>query len=284
MSRFERAQHVGLMIRALGGVARTTTLLDRGVSRHDMNLAMRAGIAVRVRRGWLATSDADRMLVQAARHAVVLTCLTQAKRLGLWVHDTDPGLHWGATPGSSGGKPGTAHVHWAKPLLPRHPDALEDPLENVLALVADCAPYEQALATWETALNKGLVQRGALTRLPLKSSARRILDDATPFADSGLETYLHPRRRWLRLPLRFQIWIDGHRVDTLIGDRLVLQIDGATHTGAQRNEDIRHDAALALMGYHVIRVGYRQVMDEWHVVQDLIMRAVAQGLHRSSAG
>src|SRR5690606_24834384 len=109
---------------------------------------------------------------------------------------------------------------------------------------------------------------------------RDLLLEAIPFADSGLETYLRTRLAWMGLPLTFQTWIAGHRVDLLIGDRLVLQVDGATHTGAQRSEDIRHDAELRLMGYHVIRVGYRQVMDQWHMIQDLIMRAVAQGLHR----
>ncbi|MFS0895152.1 endonuclease domain-containing protein [Microbacterium sp. 179-I 3D3 NHS] len=89
------------------------------------------------------------------------------------------------------------------------------------------------------------------------------------------------RLRWLRLPIRVQIWIAGHRVDALIGDRIVLQIDGAHHVGAQRSEDIRHDAALKLMGFHVIRVSYTQMMDEWPMVQDLVMRAVAQGLHRA---
>ena len=66
---------------------------------------------------------------------------------------------------------------------------------------------------------------------------------------------------------------------SLSGERLVLQIDGATHVGPQREEDIRHDAALMLLGFHVIRVGYRDVVDGWPAVQDLIMRAVAQGLH-----
>ncbi|WP_309082499.1 endonuclease domain-containing protein [Microbacterium sp.] len=93
---------------------------------------------------------------------------------------------------------------------------------------------------------------------------------------------MRARLRWLRVPIRIQTWIAGHRVDALIGDRLVLQIDGATHVGAQRSEDIRHDAELKLMGYHVIRVSYTQVMFEWHVVQDLIMRAIAQGLHRAA--
>lgn len=43
--------------------------------------------------------------------------------------------------------------------------------------------------------------------------------------------------------------------------------------------DIAHDAELMLLGYHVIRVGYSQVVDRWHEVQALIMRAVAQGVH-----
>lgn len=81
----------------------------------------------------------------------------------------------------------------------------------------------------------------------------------------------------------FQTWIAGHRVDALIGDRLVVQIDGGTHVGAQRSADIRHDAELMLMGFHVIRVGYHQIIDEWPVVQDQIMRAVAQGLHLGPA-
>lgn len=279
MIRLDRIQHAALMVRALGGIARVQTLRAQGVSRHELGRAVEFGLIRRVRKGWVAEDGADRMLLRAARHGAVLTCVTQAHRLGVWVHDEEPGVHWGSAPGGAGHKPDDVQVHWSKPLVPRHPDALEDPIENVLALVADCAPFEQALATWESALNKRLVQRSVLERLPLKRAARDVLARAIPFADSGLETYLRERLRWLGLSLTFQIWIAGHRTDLLIGDRLVLQVDGASHTGSQRNEDIRHDAELTLMGYHVIRVGYRQVMEQWHVVQDLIMRAVAQDLH-----
>lgn len=59
----------------------------------------------------------------------------------------------------------------------------------------------------------------------------------------------------------------------------MLQIDGGHHVGEQREADIEHDAQLMLLGYHVIRVGYRQVIDRWDSVHDLIVRAVAQGLH-----
>ncbi len=265
----------------MGGVVRVARLTESGFSRRRIADAIGAGRLIRVRQGWVADPHADPALVGAARGGVVLSCISQAARLGLWVHDPPERLHVAADPRATGGKSEQTRVHWAAPLIPRAPDALEDPIENVLALVADCEPYEQALATWESALNKGLVTLAGLARYPWKPTARTLLAEAVPFADSGLESYLRPRLRWLRLPLRMQIWIAGHRVDMLIGERLVLQVDGGTHVGAQRDEDNRHDAELRLMGYHVIRVGYRQMMHEWPMVQDLIMRAVAQGLHRA---
>ncbi|MGL1231762.1 DUF559 domain-containing protein [Vibrio parahaemolyticus] len=58
-------------------------------------------------------------------------------------------------------------------------------------------------------------------------------------------------------------------------------MDGGHHVGAQRTSDIRHDAELLLLGYHVIRVGYEQIVHRWPEVQDRILHAVAQGLHRA---
>jgi very-short-patch-repair endonuclease len=261
-------------------VVRTSALKERGWSRHAIDAAVAAGRLVRVRKGWVATPGADRDLVAAARAGVVLTCVTQARRLGLWVlHDGPPHV---AAPAHSGAvRAAPAHVHWAEPAVPRHPDALEDSIENVLVLAAVCQPHERALAIWESALNRSLVDPDALKRLLLPPAARRILDEAEPWSDSGLESFVPPRLRWTRLPVRQQIWIAGRPVDFLIGDRLVLQVDGGTHVGVQREKDIAHDARLTLMGYHVIRVGYGQVVHRWHEVQDLIMRAIAQGLHRA---
>jgi very-short-patch-repair endonuclease len=263
----------------LGGVVRTQRLHAQGVSRTALEREVDAGHLVRIRRGWVATKDADPVLVAAARAGVVVTCISQAARLDLWVHEKPDRFHVGADPHGSGGKTERAHVHWSEPMLPRHPDALVDPIENVLALVADCEPFERALATWESAMNKGLVTVAGLAEYPWKGAARNLLNRANPFADAGTETYIRERLSWLKLRLLIQTWIAGHRVDVLIGGRLVLQIDGKHHVGAQRSEDIRHDAELRLMGYHVIRVSYQQLMHDWPAVQDLIMRAVAQGLH-----
>ncbi len=260
---------------------RVATLARQGFRRTALDTALRGGTVMRIRNGWVAMPDADPLLIGAARHGVVLGCLTQARRLGLWVHDPAPCLHVAAAPHGAGRKPAQCRVHWAEPILPRDPDALVDPLENVLVLVAECEPYEQALATWESALRQGLATRESLSRLPLRPAARLLFSHAIPFSDAGTETYLRVRLRWLGLPLRVQVYIAGHRVDALLGDRLVLQVDGGHHVGAQRDEDNRHDAELKLRGYHVIRVGYRQLMDDWPAVHDLIVRAVAQGLHRT---
>ncbi|QYM65420.1 type IV toxin-antitoxin system AbiEi family antitoxin domain-containing protein [Microbacterium sp. Se5.02b] len=262
------------------GVMTVRSLIEAGITRDAVMRGIARGELIRVRRGWVSTPEADPMLVAAARAGVMVSCITQAQRLGLWVID-DGRTHVAARP-HAGRVHVQAHVHWERPVVPREPALLEDPIENVLGIVARCQPRDAALAVWNSALRAGLVDLQLLRSLPLPLRARELLDEATPFADSGLESIVVPRLRWLQLPLRRQVWILGHRVDLLIGDRLVLQIDGGHHVGPQRSEDIDHDARLMLRGYHVIRVGYEQVMNHWPQVQELIMRAVAQGLHRAS--
>lgn len=266
-------------VRERGGVASVASLRADGHSRYRVDRLCEAGMLLRLRRGWVALPHADPQVMEAARHGVVLTCVTQAQRLGLFVLNAPPRPHVGARAHSGRLAGIAAHVHWAGPVIPRHPDTLVDPIENVLALVATCLPSEEALIVWESAFRQQVTVPAAMGRLSLGPAARGLLAAADIYSDSGLETLVVPRLRWLGLPLRRQIWLAGHRVDLLIGERLVLQIDGATHTGAQRTSDIAHDVELMLLGYHVIRVSYTQVVDRWHEVQDRIMRAVAQGLH-----
>jgi very-short-patch-repair endonuclease len=237
-------------------------------------------VVLRPRKGMIAARGSAPALLSAIEVGVVLSCVTQAARMDLWTLDTGE-WHVAADPHSKllRRPKERTHVHWMIPPVPRPPECFEDPIENVLSIVAACQPHEHALAIWESALAKQLVTREELGRLNLGSEARALLEDAMPFSDSGLETVVVPRLRWLKLPLRRQIVIAGHRVDLLLGDRLILQIDGGHHVDAQRMQDNEHDARLRLMGYHVIRVGYAQVVGDWATVQDLVMRAVAQGLH-----
>ena len=136
-----------------------------------------------------------------------------------------------------------------------------------------------ANSLWESALKKKMLDPQVLARVPLPPAARRMLADARPFADAGTETIFLTRLRWLDVPIVPQVWVLGHRVDFLLGERLVVQIDGGHHVGAQRTSDIAHDALLKLHGYHVIRVSYEQLIHQWPRLQATIMAAIAQRLH-----
>lgn len=268
------------LVRSYGGIVLGSVLTARHVRPHVVASAVATGRLRRIRRRWVALPDADPALAAAAQHGVVLSCVTQARRSGLWVLPTTTPVHVAAR-GHAGrvSVPAPGVVHWRHPVVPRSPDQLEDRIENVLALVSTCQPEETALAIVESAVRKGLVDHASLQRLPLPRELRHLLDIATPFADSGLETFVGPRLRWMRLRILPQAWLLGRPVDFLIGERLVLQIDGGHHVGRQRTSDIEHDAKLMLAGYHVIRVGYDQIVNDWPGVQSVIMGAVARGLH-----
>ena len=85
--------------------------------------------------------------------------------------------------------------------------------------------------------------------------------------------------------MRQQVVLDGHRVDGLIGERLVLQIDGFNYhsTPEQRRKDIAGDRRLALRGYTVLRYDYTQILFTWPVVEAEILAAMARGLHLAAA-
>lgn len=70
------------------GVAPTAALLDAGITRHQIRKALAAHAIEHVRRGWVALPDADPALRRAAELGVTITCVTRARRLGLWTFDT----------------------------------------------------------------------------------------------------------------------------------------------------------------------------------------------------
>lgn len=275
--------NVAQLVAQAGGVATTRTLFRSGARAHHLRQATLAGALIRPRRGWYALPSIDSDLHRAVRSGVIITCISRAKRLGLWVRIENE-LHVAAPARNARVHAERCRVHWGAPLEPRAPDCVEDSVVNTLNYVAQCQPFERALVIWESALNKRLTALEVLNRLPLSKSARELAAHSTPFADSGLETTFFARLKFLPVRITPQAWVLGHRVDFLIGDRLVVQLDGATHAGAQRTQDIRHDSELRLRGYSVFRFSYSDVIDDWPSVQSRVMSAVAQGLHLASDG
>lgn len=266
---------VQVELQRAGGVLRSRELAERGITAHELRKACSQGSVVRPARGWVALPDADAALVQAARCGMSVTCVSLAQRLGLWVRESHH-LHLAAPSPHAHVHAQGPTVHWGRAVRRREPFAVVDSIENALAYIAKCQPYEEALAIWESALQRELVTKSSLERLPYAGTARKLLDASTPFSGSGLESIVLRRLRALRLHIVPQAWVNGRRVDFLIERRIILEIDGATHTGLQRDRDNYSDARDALSGYLVIRVSYRQVFEDWPEVQRLIMIACSQ--------
>lgn len=268
-----------------GGVAHTAEARARGFSGRAIADAVDAGVK-RVRRSWLVGLGAAPQVVAAIAAGGRVSCVTAARRSGLWVPDHEDEVHIAVKPTAS--RVGDAEplaVHWAVGPVPVAKYATEDPIVNVLFHVARCLPREDALTVWESSLNKELIDRRMLTRIEWGSThAAALAELASSLSDSGLETLFLARVSAFGLALRQQVLLDGRRVDFLIGDRLVVQWDGFAHHSSpkDRRRDIEADARLALLGFTVLRFDWKQVVHEWPSVERTVLTAVAQGLHRAT--
>lgn len=264
------------------GIAERAEAIELGATRNQIDAAMRDGSVRLIRRRWLATPDAPTELTLAATRGGRLTCLTAARRLGLWVIG-DGLVHLSMTASSSEPCPSDVRLHWMRTPGGRRIRRLTEPIETVLIHLATCQPFESALVATESALRIGLIDREHLLRLETRSTRfRTVTTHCTGRADSGIETI--PRIRLARagVEMQQQVVIDGHPVDGLVGTRLILQFDGhAPHQQAhQRSRDLRQDRRLTLLGYTVLRFSYQQVMHDWPRTERSILAAIAQGRHR----
>lgn len=263
-----------------GGVASAAHARAEGFTTHGIRVAVASGHVARLRRTWLVTPGCDPELREAAALGGRLTCLSAARRLRLWTPDHDR-LHV-AVPSTSARLAADEHrLHWSSGPAPVAATALEDPIINVLFHVARCVPLADALAVWESAVRTRQVDAAVLARVRWRSTAaRRLAETASALSDSGVETRFVILMHSIGVSVRQQVRIDGHRVDGLIGDSLVVQIDGFQHhRAADRRRDITADARLTLRGYTVLRFDYMQVLFQPDQVIAVVSAAIAQRLH-----
>lgn len=269
-------------MRAQGGTAHTSVVREAGYSDYDMRRAVELGRLQRVRRSWLVTPECDPRRRAAARVGGRVTCLSAASLAGWWDADTDD-VHVALPRTASRFDPAGIRVHCARGPAPVHPRATSDPPLNVLFQVARCRPSTEALIVWEAAVRAGAVEREVLLQVRWRSTAAdRIAARVRGRSDSGPETVFVERMRVIGIRVRQQVWVDGHPLDGVIGERLAVQIDGYAHhsSARDRRRDITADARLALRGYTVLRFDYQQVMHDDTHVEATVLAAMAQGLHR----
>lgn len=277
-------ERIGELVRSAGGLISTRALAGHGVGQSGIRTLMRTGALIRLRQGWYSTPGLAEPVRRAARVGGVVTCSRALDAFGIWSID-DGRLHvavsaqasrlrspYNARSRLSTGDRRGVRVHWLA-VTPGAGAVVADPV-SALTSLRSCASRELYLASLDSALHRHPSMWDALARAG-HPVGRGGVDG---ICESGIETLFWLRMRNV-LSVARQVIIPGvGRVDFLIGQRLVVELDGrAFHDTASRfEEDRRRDARLSTLGYRVLRFSFRQVMDEWGTVEAAVLAAVAR--------
>lgn len=266
------------------GVASTRTLREAGILRAELTHALADGLIRRVARGWYATQFAPPDVVRAAQCGGRLTCASALALRGVWVLRPAT-AHVAVWPGARGRRVAGTHLHWhGVPLQGGVPLAAT---LDALAQLCRCGSLAEVVVAADSVLNLGLAAEAEVLRaLSTTEAGRRATRYVDGSSQSGLKSLARVALQRRRIGVRTQVRIDGVGiVDLLIGDRLVLELYGEQwHSGERFEQDHARDLALIARGYIVIRLSYRQVIEEWAACEALLLGLVRRREHLWRAG
>ncbi|GAA4176136.1 endonuclease domain-containing protein [Gryllotalpicola koreensis] len=273
------------------GFVSRAQLRRAGLTSHGIRALIADGALVAFTRDILGRPTANPVLRRAVAMGGRAACVTAARAMGIWVLESDefhvvPRSHNGRF--RSDGLAPEPVLHWTP--APIEPDRSRLAIEsgrNTLAHIARCQPLDAAVASFDSAVRLGMITLEELERLAFVHRGRfaEAVALVTGDADSGLETLTRVRLGWAGIACQRQVVIDGHPVDLLIGERLIIQLDGLQHLKdpVQLARDRRQDRRLKLMGYTVLRYGYAEVVFGWETTLAEIMAHLAAGAHAARA-
>lgn len=262
------------------GIATRQQLRQAGLSSGDIGRAVETGDLVRLRRGWYGTPETNSQITCAVRAGGSLSCASALVVHGVWMRQVRQ-LHVAFASGAHRSTPATAVAHWSGDAGADGP--LENPLHAFRRFSRCGSPLDVVIAA-DSLLNLGLVTLREIDSV-LRNTARgrRQLERVDGSAESGTETMVRVRLRARGIDLRTQVPIAGvGRVDFVLGDRLVIEVDGREwhDEESQFEKDRARDARLVAMGYIVMRFTYRRVMFDLAAVEREILAVVRAGEHR----
>ncbi|MFF2275216.1 DUF559 domain-containing protein [Agromyces sp. NPDC058126] len=270
----------------LGGVARTGELIAAGASKHAIAVAVRERMIERVREGVYCLPGTSQASRSALVHGGMVSCISAAEAAGLWViehHGTHVAVARQSRLHPHDGCACTVH----RPNGPA-PLGRRSPVSRALVEILGCLGDEAFFIALESAMRLRKIDAAGLARvrrrMPL--GKRSLVDFARGDADSGLESLLRFRLRRYGLDVAAQVDIPGvGRVDFVIGDRLVIEVDGRqNHEGSpRRHRDLERDAVAAGLGFDTLRFDYALVVHDWTTVLGAILAKVDAELHRTQS-
>lgn len=272
-------------IQELGGLAATHELLASGFGRETLRGATRTGEVRRIRKGWYLHPDTPAAVANAARVGGRATCATAVEHAGLWLHVHPAEVHVAVRRNACQLRDprdyrrrepqAGAIVHWTD--HDRSGSRLVVPLSEAIRQLAECVGGEEAFVAAESALAAGILRQADLRRslAALPSALLVPVSRAAGSSESITEAVFVFRARLFGVRIRQQMQIGADRVDVVLGDRLVVELDGrAFH---EKERDYARDARVGARGYRILRFSYRQVMFEWPTVEAATRAAIARG-------
>jgi very-short-patch-repair endonuclease len=179
-------------------------------------------------------------------------------------------------------------IHWSGPRgqgASFLPGAL--PIRDCLVEVLHCQPPDFAFAVIESLLaNRALRSEDVEWLTGAVPSRRRLLGKVRSDAGSGTESLFRYRMSRLGVDMQSQVEIDGvGRVDFVIGDRILVEIESQEHHGgrAQRIRDLDRDAVAHALGYLPLRFDYVQIFSDWEAVASTVLAITDRGDHLSQS-
>lgn len=259
-------------------------LTSAGFTRAKIGESVADGSLKPLRRGVYAAAGACDVVATAATHGGTLACVTAARHEGLWVLETDAPPHvWLGAHGRSYPHAECRCVaHWDDGTTT---DAFGLPsVPRILRQILLCRGLEEFFVTVESARRLGKLKAAGLSwlRARVGPAAREAIEYSRDDADSGLESLLRWRLRARRLPVRTQMrLVSVGRVDFLIGDRLIVEVDGALNHDdeSHRHKDLVRDANAASWGFVTLRFDYSLVVHDWPTVEMAILAYIDRGIH-----
>ena len=278
-------------------VATRRQLLARGYTPRQLAAGVRSGRLLRIRRGYYAAPDVHPLIQHAVRIGGLLTCVSAASLLGIWVHDSafaHVSLRHQASrmrsprdrfvPLTEDNRFGCV-LHWW-PLVDERAATMHSVAAvDALAHIIRCQPEFDAVAALDSALHEKVITNGQLDTIfdAVPERFRQLRERIDARAMSGIETRVRLLAIDAGLRCSSQVKFVGiGTVDFVIEGCLVVETDG--HNGhddaVSAARDYDRDLALTALGYIVLRFNYRQVMYE----PDRVMAAIFAALrtHRGA--
>ncbi|MGB3603738.1 MAG: DUF559 domain-containing protein [Gordonia sp. (in: high G+C Gram-positive bacteria)] len=256
-------------------------LLSKEFGRAGLKRLVRDGHATQLRRGWYRLGDPPAEVVTAVQRGGVLSCVSALRHYKVWV-PASAGIHVRGNVTAVRTRKGPFCRQFRRP----EPEycAIDD-IETALRHAARCLDDESFIVVCDSILNKRLLTFDQLAYQfrDAPKSTQNLLERCDGRAESGTESITRLRLRSKRIPVQIQVQIgDVGRVDLLVGNYLIIEIDGWEYHGDRQHfqSDRERDTRLFSLGYHVLRFTYIDIMENWDVVFATIMNAVRNGVHR----